>query len=255
MVNLLLILVSITTEDRSPWQPLLLPAATLPLFLALFCFLLIPQHQGLQWVAGMGLREDALPPLSSHFLSSPADSNTEHTKRNRERTKQNLVRREKSISLKVMQKERESLSRGGVWALFMWHIKSTYTFSTQTSVQFKSAQPCPSGWNPLGKGSCPADEIRKGRETPLPTHPHPVKPLWLLLISPHPSCHSCFFTQSLPLTLSLQITRAKSWILALNTAAAKLNFAHSIWKFWSSSVRNKPHGNHVYISFQLEGAL
>lgn len=68
-------------------------------------------------------------------------------------------------------------------------------------------------------------------------------------------CHSCFFTQNLPLTLSLQITRAKSLMLALNTAAAKLNFAHSVWKFWSSSVRNNLCGNHVYISFELKGAL
>lgn len=182
----------------------------------------------------------SLPQLM-HTLSLPRET---------EKGRQSLVRREKSISLRVMQKERESLSRGGVWPLLMWHITSTYIFSTQFSVQIKSAQPCTSVWNPLGKGSCPADEIRKDRDTPFHTNPQPVKPLWLLLISPHLNCHSCFFTQSLPLILSLRLTMAKSLILALELCSSKIKFCPLILEILKQLCQ-KPHGNHVCIYFSI----
>lgn len=104
----------------------------------------------------------------------------EHTKRRRGKSKQNQVGREKSISPKAIQKERWS---GGIWNLLTHCIMSTYIHHS-ISVQFKLALACTSGQNPLGNVFCPAYKIRKaakGRETPFLKHPHPVKPLWLLL--------------------------------------------------------------------------
>lgn len=183
----------------------------------------------------MDLREDVLPPLFSHFLSSPADS---HTERNRERVKQNLARREKCISLKVMQEERVPQQKRSMGLVYVTcdvhlHFQDSVPCSVQisTTLHFRVKSPwkrfLPCRWDQKGQRNA-TSYTPSSCETPVITSHFSLPQL----------CHSCFFTQNLPLALSLQITRAKSLMLALNTAAAKLNFAHSVWKFWSSSVRN-----------------
>lgn len=244
MANLLLILVSRINMTLAATAIICSHAAFV---LIPVLFLLIPRHQGLgellEWFWGLFLPS----PLTSSLLQLTHALSTE---RNRERGKQNPVRKEKSISLRGMQKERESFSRG-VWALSMGRIMSTHVFSTQSSVQisttlhFRVKSPwkrfLPCRWDQKGQRNT-TSYTRMSCETPVIT-PHFSSPqLSLLLLHTIP-------------TLSLEITRAKSFIVASTTAVAKLNFAHLVWKFWSSSVRNKPHGNHIYISFQLEEAL
>lgn len=176
--------------------------------------------------------------------------------RNRERGKQNLLCRAKNFSFKVMEQESPTVEKSGAC---LRGISCPITFSAFNSVLSSNQH------NLAFQGELPLEKIpalqmkserAKKHHSP---HPRPVKPLWLLLTSSHltvsRSCHSYLFTQSLPLSLSLQVMRAKLLSLTLNTAAAKSNFVHSLWKFWSSSTRNKAHGNHVYISFQLEGSV
>lgn len=189
MANLLLILVSRINMTLAATAIICSHAAFV---LIPVLFLLIPPHQGLsellEWFWGLFLPS----PLASSLLQlTHALSTLRETERGASKT---WWERKRAFPLEgCKRKESPSAEEYGP---YLWGVSCPPTFSALNPV-FKSAQPCTSGWNPLGKGSCLADEIRKGRETPLPTHARPVKPLWLLLISPHLSCHSCFFTQSL----------------------------------------------------------
>lgn len=181
-------------------------------------------------------------------LSSPFDSYNKHVRE--------AERRESKTSWEE-QRTGESLSVEE-WGLSMRQSMSTYIFSVQFSAQFKSAQPCISGWTPLGKGSCPADEIRKGRVTPLTTptfcetpmttphffSPHSQQELSLLLVHTIPSI--AFVTAN---------NKGKIIVSDLEHCGSKIKFCPLSLEIWSSSARNKAYGNHVCISFHLEGAV
>lgn len=254
MVKVLLILVSITTEDR---KPLAATAITCSYTAFVLSSVLLPSNPLAPralvscWNGFEG-RCSSSPLLSLPLFSSWL---TYWAYWEKQRVKQNLVRREKCISLKVMQEERvpqQRRSMGLVYVVYDVHLhfQDSVPCSVQisTTLHFRVKSPwkrfLPGRWDQKGQRNA-TSYTRTSCETPVITSHFSLPQL----------CHSRFFTQNPPLTLSLQITRAKSLMLALNTAAAKLNFAHSVWKFWSSSVRNKLCGNHVYISFQLKGAL
>lgn len=141
--------------------------------------------------------------------------------RNRERGKQNLLCRAKNFSFKVMEQESPTVEKNGAC---LRGISCPITFSAFNSVLSSNQH------NLAFQGELPLEKIpalqmksERAEKHHLP-HPRPVKPLWLLLTSSHltvsRSCHSYLFTQSLPLSLSLQ----KIIITDLEHCSSKIKF-------------------------------